>query len=153
MINYTDLSDEIANDPAALGYAPHVASGNDLAIAALCNEATVSVVGEVDRAQFAIWAVNTGMYGKIKDIAANTNHALRHSALAILAVLEGGASTGIDFAIPENITNINAWESAAELSTANKNALMAIATRTVARSVSLFGQTITAADVAKALRG
>jgi hypothetical protein len=36
-IDYTALASEINNDPLSLGYATHVASGNDIAIAELLN--------------------------------------------------------------------------------------------------------------------
>lgn len=43
-INYTALKSELQNDPAALGYALHVASGNDSALADLINAPKVGVV-------------------------------------------------------------------------------------------------------------
>lgn len=43
MIDHAQLKTEIETDPQGLGYAPHVASGNDVALAAMLNEIRPSI--------------------------------------------------------------------------------------------------------------
>ena len=153
MFDYQALSTEILTDPGSVGYSTHVDAGSDSEVAWLCNTTMSQETGQIVRADFVVWAVSTGMYGKIKDISNDSANPLRHSALAILAVLEGGASSGIDLRKPENMATLEAWESAGELSESDKTALVNLSKYSLARSIKLFGRLITAADVAKALRG
>jgi hypothetical protein len=152
-MDYAALSSELLNDPEGIGYGPSIAIGDDTTVAAMCNDATSNETGQVLRADFTVWAVETAMYSKVKDLSNTVDHPLRDSALAILAVLEGGASTGIDFSKPENMATINAWEAAGVLSTIDKETLLGMSIYQLNRSLKLFGRYITAHDVAKALRG
>ncbi len=138
-INYSQLKTEIQTDPAALGYAPFIASGSDNAIADLLNavgafsinrtripavevvnaivptEWTALTADEKNRISFIVSA------GEVDASAANTRS-------AFLAAFAGGTTTRAN--------------------------LVALQTRPGSRAEALFGSGtfVSADDVAKALR-
>lgn len=147
----TTLTEELTNDPAGLGYAALITAGNDAGIANLLNTATVFVVGEIDRADLATWAASTGMRAMIKTLSEDAGSALQSSALAIVDVLQGAAG-GIDLSKPAHMAILDAWKTAGVLSADDKASFIAFATHDVIRSVYLFGNLVSANDVARTVR-
>jgi hypothetical protein len=126
------LSDEINNDPTGKGYAG-LLPDQPGKVVVLLNALTETKVGLLDRADLAIWSVQTGMRSVIQDESEDKASPLRDSALAILDVLRG-ASSGIDFTKTENMAVINAWEALGKLSADNKALMLAAATQPASRA-------------------
>ena len=84
-------------------------------------------LGTVSVGDFASWAAATGMRAVIEDHAANAASPMRSIALALRDVLTG-ATGGIRLDLQTNVDMLAAWVSAGLLSTANRDALLALAT-------------------------
>lgn len=85
-------------------------------------------VGQVDRADFAMWAAVNGMRSKIEDHAANSQSPLRDAALACRDLIQGAANS-IDFSLTPNQTMLGAWVQVGALTQAQADTLLALATR------------------------
>ena len=133
------LYDDIQALDAAL-----VASGDYQAIADAINATRPPVVGKVERADFAMWAAGTGMRSKIEDHAVNLQSPLRDAALACRDVILGAAES-IDLSLPPNQIMLGGWVAMGELTTENRDALIALATKSA--------EQITAARVASIMTG
>lgn len=126
------LSDEIDNDPTGKGYAAMLPDRPGHVVDAL-NVKTESKIGLINRTDLTIWAAASGMRAVIEDVANDSQSPLRSSALAILDVLRG-SSSGIDLSKPENGGILIAWEAAEILSTADKDAMIALAMQPASRA-------------------
>lgn len=126
------LSDEITNDPLAKGYAALLPDSPGRVVDIL-NAKTETKLSLVNRTEFTIWAVQTGMLAVIEDESQDKTSALRSSALAMRYVLLG-ASSGIDFSNPANEQTLTAWVSLGKLTTENKDSLLAVATKPASRA-------------------
>ncbi|MCP5246545.1 MAG: hypothetical protein H6937_11615 [Burkholderiales bacterium] len=149
-MDYQALNNEIANDPEGLGYALHVTEKNDIAIADLLNGANVDVVGWVSRNDFLIWTAQS-IRAVIEDTATDITDPLRSSALVLQSICNG-ATNGIDFSKPQNIVLLDSWVAAGKITATDKANLLTLATKQSARSIKLFGQLVTANNVARAVR-
>lgn len=127
------LRTELRTDPAQLGY--NLADPSQ--IERLINAPTRSSIGVVSVERFQAWCASTGMRAKIEDAAATTNDPLRSVALTLLDVLGGGAPGGINLAYPGNLDMLNAWVAMSRLSAAQRDALVAMATRPCSRAQEL----------------
>lgn len=133
------LYDDIqALDPALL------ASRDYQTIADALNAARQPVVGKVERAEFAMWAAGCGMRSKIEDHAVNLQSPLRDAALACRDVILGAAES-IDLSLLPNQIMLGGWVAMGELTTENRDALIALATKPA--------EQITAARVASIMTG
>lgn len=133
------LFDEIKTLDAGL-----VASRDYQAIADTINAARPPLVGKVERADFAMWAAGTGMRSKIEDHAVNLQSPLRDAALACRDVILGAAES-IDLSLLPNQIMLGGWVAIGELTTENRDALIALATKPA--------EQITAARVASIMTG
>lgn len=120
-----EIREAVAADPTLTRL---VAEGDYAAAVALLPPQ--SVLGLVDRADFASWAAATGMRSKIEDISLTAGHPLRDSSLAILDVLRGAAS-GIDLAQEGNMAVITAWVQTGQLPQGAADALISLGTTAV----------------------
>jgi hypothetical protein len=134
------LSDEIANDPTGKGYAAFLPDQPGHVVG-LLNAATETKLGLVNRTEFTLWAVETSMLAAIEDESQDPTSPLRSSALAMRYVLLG-ASSGIDFANPKNVQTLDAWVALNKLSAANKDSLLAVATKPASRAEVLGLSTV-----------
>lgn len=132
--------DLTANEAAAID--EHLQTGNVGAIAALLSVGRTKL-GTVSVGDFASWAAATGMRAVIEDHAANAQSPLRSIALALRDVLVGGTD-GIRMDLPGNAAMLGAWVAAGELTTENRDALLAMA---------LADDPLSAAQVSDALEG
>lgn len=126
------LNAEINDDPEGKGYAA-LLPNQPGHVVNLLNDLTETKVGLLDRTNLTLWAVGTNMLGTIEDEAADKTSDLRSSALAILYVLKG-ASSGIDFAKPENLQILDLWESKLKLTAAHRAAMLAMAVHPASRA-------------------
>jgi len=134
----TLFDDILTLDPALL------ASRDYQAIADALNAARPPVVGKVERAEFAMWAAGCGMRSKIEDHAVNLQSPLRDAALACRDVILGAAES-IDLSLLPNQIMLGGWVAMGELTTENRDALIALATKPA--------EQITAARVASIMTG
>lgn len=143
-IDYPALNTEIRTDPVGIGYAPHVDSGNDVLVAALLNEVRVAAPtfsinrGEVP-SQKVVNEFDAGEFGALV-----TEQLQRLSIMTQFGTVDLGDATvrqilGAIFPLG-GVTRTN---------------LTALSTRSCSRGEFLFGAgtVISAADVARALRG
>lgn len=114
------LLDDIRALPAEL-----LATRDTAAIAAALSAGRTRL-GTVSRAWFATWAAGNGMRAVMQDVAATQAHPLRSIALACLDVL-AGAADGIDLALPENQSMVQAWVTAGAMPQADADTLYALA--------------------------
>lgn len=109
------------------GWLPH---GQWPSIAAYLSDGRCKRTGSVSRAVFLSWAASTGMLAVIEDKATASGDPLRNSALALRYTLSGGAdSIRLDY--PDNIQMLAAWVALGALTSANRDALLALASQTV----------------------
>lgn len=116
------IRDAIAADPALQA----LAEQGRIADLAAALSAGRTRLGTVSVGDFASWAAATGMRAVIEDHAANAASPMRSIALALRDVLTG-ATGGIRLDLPVNQQMLAAWVTAGELTTANRDALLALA--------------------------
>ena len=82
------LADEITNDPTGIGYAVHVATGNDTAIAEALN--TKSFRGPVPIIDLSAYCTVNGITGMVTATANNQNadQSARNLCFGVLSILE-----------------------------------------------------------------
>lgn len=141
---------ELMDDPEALGYAIHIASGNDQAIAELLNEEIFVVKGVVLRGDFISW-ITGGIRAVIEDTALATQDPLRASALVLRDICRGAVES-IDFSKPANVALLAAWRAAGKITVEQEAELLSLSEHLVSRAFILFKQSVTPADIAKVLR-
>lgn len=153
-MDYSVLTNELSLDPENIGYAAHIASGNDEEIARLLNEPDFTLVGTVTSDRFAIWAAG-GARAVIEDHANNISSPLRASALTLLDMLRGHIASGLNLGDPMNMMLLNVWAGFGAITTNDYDTLVALATKNVSRFQQLYGVDVrkaTTTDVAKAVR-
>lgn len=144
-----DWKNEIQTGPLAATLATPFAKGDDGTVAGLLNAKTVSVVRSISRHTFVKWAAKSGMRAIIQDEAANAASPLRSSALALLDIIQGGGTEGIDFSDVDNSNMLAAWVAFGKLSPVHRDELLALATILISRAEEASGQDATIADVSK----
>lgn len=117
------IRDAVAADPTL----QVMASEGRVADIAAALSAGRTRLGTVSVGDFASWAASIGMRAVIEDHAANVASPMRSVALALRDVLAGNIG-GIRLDLPANVAMLAAWVAAGELSTANRDALLALAT-------------------------
>lgn len=112
---------------------------------ALANALSVgrTKLGSVSREGFATWAAKTGVREKIEDYSQTAGHPLRSIALSLIDVLRSPTS-GIDFTSADNINMLGAWVALGEITQAQADDLIAMATT---------HDPVSSQDVSKALEG
>lgn len=143
---------QILEGPLSSALASYVSAGDDVTVLSILNEKTIDVVRDVDRRTFVNWCAATGMRAVIQDVSADTESPLRSSALAMLDIILGGGNEGINFADPSNVTMLDAWVYYNKLTTPNRTALLALATKQISQAELIMGRDATLQDVA-AIRG
>lgn len=146
------LQTEILSGPISASLASFVADGNDGAIAALLNADYATETRSISRSLFAIWCAQTGMRAAIRDHALNVDSPLRSIAITLEDFL-GGAADSLDFAKPENQGMLAAWVAAGGCTQTQADSLLALCQVAVSRAYQVVGKSVTATDVAQALRG
>lgn len=142
-INYTALATEITTDPTGIGYAPFVASGNDVAVAALLNEIRVSApTFTINRGQVPSQLV-------VNEFDATEFGLLTTNQLLQLSIITQFGSVDLGDASVRQILG-----AIFPVAGPTRAALVALANRPCSRAEFLFGLgvTISASDVARALR-
>lgn len=142
------LYDELTAGPLSAEIAPHIASGNDGAIADVLNRADIPSYGFIDRDRLNTWAVIWGERANIEDHASNPASPARSAALALRDVVQGG-SDGLHLEYPEIMALVNAWP---YVDTDAKTDLLLRSTVMKSRAQQL-GINPTITDIAQALRG
>lgn len=141
MFTASALAAELSADPLALGYAAQKVLGDTATAANLLNAKNYTLAGSIPVSVFAGWAAQTGMRAVIEDAANNTASPLRSSALAILDILHGAASS-LDLSASAvgqaNVGMLGAWVQAGALTAANEAALIALATSPASRAEVLW---------------
>ena len=102
-----------------------LASRDSDAIAAAVNIGRVRV-GYASRESFAMWAAKHDVRAKIEDHANNPASPLRSIALALLDVLRS-PTEGIDLSVPDNALMLGAWVQSGEITQAQADELVALA--------------------------
>ena len=156
-INHQALQTELQTDPTALGYAASVASGNDEATAAILNQIRAGITirrADIEPREIAAAiavADYTALGGNPTAAQLSTERRFLSWLTAIMAVPslrllnDDGSNTPV-------IDNFQAMFAAG---TGTRTRLIALASRQGTRAEQLFGvgTVVSAADVAKALRG
>jgi len=102
-----------------------LASRDSDAIAAAVNIGRVRI-GYASRESFAMWAAKHDVRAKIEDHANNPASPLRSIALALLDVLRS-PTEGIDFSVPDNALMLGVWVQSGEITQAQADELVALA--------------------------
>lgn len=102
-----------------------LASQDADAIADVVNVGRISV-GYASREKFAMWSAKHGVRAKIEDHANNPASPLRSIALALLDVLRS-PTEGIDLSVPDNALMLGAWVQSGEITQAQADELVALA--------------------------
>ena len=102
-----------------------LASQDADAIAAVVNVGRTTL-GYASREKFAVWAAKHGVRAKIEDHSSNPASPLRSIALALLDVLRS-PTEGIDLSVPDNAVMLGAWVQSGEITQAQADELVALA--------------------------
>lgn len=156
-LDLTALAAELANDPKALGYAPHVASRDDAGLAAmlnaprgtraisrLCNERTIMsfYADGALAADALLTAIETYAAGT-QPLSSITRRAMRYVQ----------QPDGLDLGSPTTVMMLGALVQAGVITADQSAKLTAIATDPSSRALDLFGVPVAAHDVTVALNG
>lgn len=155
-IDYVALKTELQTDPTALGYSASVASGDDLATAAILNLVRVAIqLKRTDVTAAEVWsAINTA---DMVALPASPTAAQLSDERRKLAWLSGVAAVSGLRLQNDNGTDTPVITMAKSIFTAGSATLTrlgALALRSGSRAEQLFGTgvAVSAADIAKALR-
>lgn len=145
-MDYVALKSELVNDPAALGYAPHIASGNDGALAAILNDLALGTSKgyKLDVASVDAATLQCGV--QASEYVALTQP-MRELWQAIISASIGG--------VPVKNQQLRLQIGAVWAANTNSRAnMLAMQTRSCTRAELLFGEgvQVTPADIAIALR-
>lgn len=146
------LIDELTTGPLAAEIAPHITAGSDGAIADILNRKDIQVYSKLTVGAFADWLAVTGLRSAVEDHAANPVSPLRANALSILDLLRGSHEYQIDFGEASKQALLQAWETNGDITLAQQQVMLTKSQAKISRADQL-GITVTALDVAKALRG
>lgn len=162
-INYTDLATEINTDPRAYGYAAHVLIGNDQAVADLLN---LVRTGSNGGPAITIRRVDVGSQEiceaiRVPDytaLPANPNASQLSQERRFLSWMEALVNAPRVRLLNDDGSDTPVMANFADMfgaATGTRQRLVALASRNGSRAEELFGRgtVMTAADVAKALRG
>lgn len=143
-INYAVLKTEIQTDPSGIGYAPNVASGNDVAVAAQLNEVRITAPA---------FAINRGEVSSrlvVNEFDATEFGALTTNQLQQLSIITQFGTVDLGDASTRQILGA-IFPSGGP----TRTSLTALSTRSCSRAEFLFGLgvNVSQSDVAKALRG
>ena len=146
------LLSEITTGPLAAELAPHIASGNDAAIADVLNRRDIPALGAVDRATFAMWVGATGLRAAIQDHADAVGSPLRSVSLTLLDCLQGGVANSLDMSSAQHQMMLGAWVQTGAISQAQHDELLALASHTISRAEQAGLGTVSVNDVARTVR-
>lgn len=88
MIDHSALKDEINNDPLALGFQPHVSSGDDQGVADLLNAKNYTKTAPVPNTVVLKWIAANGVLAAVSDTAASEASPVRAICIATLKLLD-----------------------------------------------------------------
>jgi len=147
------LLDELTNDPEGLGYAPHIATGDDGIIYGLLTDKVFTKPGWVGVPNFNAWcAANNDEYLNIEAHASNSASPFYAAAKTLLRMLNGAVSDGaFDLANPAISGLFNVWPFVDQTGQ-TKAALIAAGTYPASRA-EILGIPVSVELIAKALRG
>lgn len=143
------LATELTTDPANLGYAALIAAGNDRDLAAALN--LVRSGTSADNKSYTVWRNDVSPKEVVNCIApADFTNATQIQITKLNLLFTGNSVDATLSNVRANMANIFSGASAA-----TTNALAAVSRRNGSRAESLWGTgtSVSADDVAKALRG
>lgn len=85
-----------------------------------------TIIGPIEKKDFAIWCAASGMRAAIEDHASNPASPLRAIALSLKDFLVGPPDAGIDFSEPGNQQSLAAWEAVGAINAEQKAQLLAM---------------------------
>lgn len=147
------LLDELTNDPAGLGYAPHIASENDAAILALLTDKTLFTrLGWISSSKLNLWSAKfNDEYRTVEIRAADPLDPMYGAANALKRALNRDTdSNALNLGDPDVSSLLDAW-TFADATGVSKAALIALGTHPASRA-EVLGLSVTAQDIANALR-
>lgn len=105
----------------------HIPARNDVAIAAVLSTGRTRV-SLLPKTTFQRWAAKTGVRSVIEDQATDAGSPLRAIALTLRDIFWSSTSNAIDFSEPDNQLMLQAWVTAAAITQAQADELIAFAT-------------------------
>lgn len=138
-IDYNALRTEIQTDPNGYGYAVHVTSGADSLVADLLNQVRAAIA--IERETIPAYEVFEAIVPSEWTALTATNRTLIGQILSMGEIKVKGTNTRAAFL------------AAFGVGTTTRSNLAALQARQGSRAEQLFGQSVTADDVARALRG
>jgi hypothetical protein len=133
-----ELAAEVQNDPESIGYAAHIASGNDAALLALINGKTIAAYGDVANSYFLAWATKHGQMSKIADTKDDNQDPLRDAALALDKLLNTDKPLNINAADIQQ--QMGAWLALGKCNQAAIDDLYALGATHISRAEQLWGR-------------
>lgn len=116
---------ELVSGSLSAEIAPHLATADEGAIAAILNREDIPVYSVVSWADFAKWAAATGVRADIEDWKTHTNRSIKAIAWTLSDGLVRGAGA-IDFGVADQVTMLNGLVAANLLSVIDKDSLLAL---------------------------
>lgn len=148
------LASEITNDPAARGYAAHVAAGSDAGVASLLNAKTER--GPVPIIDVSAYCTTRGITGALEAVAHDPAQPVELRALCFssLSILRNDLRLNTaDMDDPACDAMLGGLVSAGLITPPQRGEIVALGAGRRSRAELLFGVGVTQADVSKALRG
>lgn len=150
-----EIKAEISAGPLAAEIAPFVAAGNDQKVADIINRQDIAGKKRAAMPDLVNYLSDQGILANIADAAidaANPGHAAARKVVATLRLSTELGVTNINMERAGNQALISNLVSVGLMTVAQANGVKALANTVLSRAEILWGQPITANDVARAVR-
>lgn len=146
------LFQELAADPADLGYAALIATGSHNVIAEAMNRPQFDALGKVEITPALIWIAKWGIMARLRQAAAGEDPQLASIAEVAILLVNNPNISAIDFGISDVQTMLGGLAQAGIIPAPAYAEILATATHKRGRGQILGLGTVTADDVSQALQ-
>ena len=145
------LSEELANDPAGLGYAALIAQGSDNAIADLLNAPRYSALGGVNITNMLIWIAKHGIMKQLRDAAAGADATIASIAEVAILLVNNPNISSIDLGLADVQNMLGLLAQAGVIPSDAYQELLGLAAIQMSRAKQIGLRAVTADDVSRAI--
>lgn len=154
MIDYPTLYADITTGVLAERCAEHIVTGNDTAIADICNDVSFTTqLAPISIGKLLRWAAANGVLVKIQDAANTPGSPMRAIAQAtMLTFTSPHTSPELDLSEPETSGMLDILVQAGLIAPAECASLMSLALAPISYAQKTWGRALTARDIGLAFR-
>jgi hypothetical protein len=159
------LHSELVVDPTELGYAPHIAAGEDQLLADMLNAPRYPFLGraELDTIQAYMQSqvaadssvTRKDIYMRVTELAQDAGSPVQVACQAVIQLFEKARFNTVDLALPRAQELLTVLEAAGVISAEQLAVIESFGSRNISRAEQLFGLGVTVShlQIASTLRG